>query len=182
MNHFAFEKLDVYQASIEIVVLINKITESFSRGRAFFTRLGHPRGARISSLFVQSPVMKKEALSLLIFLLLSLFCTSSHSGGGYYLCGSDEDGCHDYRFCACIPQIETKPSERFCLDFDSLICQPLSQKPDCYSQFIFENQGECIATIFQSEPRPPCPLVSHDFCLENHVAFCDSSGQPNSCH
>ena len=29
MNHFDFEKLDVYQASIEVVVLIDKITESF---------------------------------------------------------------------------------------------------------------------------------------------------------
>jgi len=28
MNHFDFEKLDVYQASIEVVVLIDKITGS----------------------------------------------------------------------------------------------------------------------------------------------------------
>ena len=33
MNHFDFEKLDVYQASIEVVVLIDKITESFPCGR-----------------------------------------------------------------------------------------------------------------------------------------------------
>lgn len=32
-----FEKLDVYPASIEVVVLINKITESFPRGRAYLT-------------------------------------------------------------------------------------------------------------------------------------------------
>ncbi len=37
MKHFDFEKLDVYQASIEIVVLIDKITESFPRGRAYLT-------------------------------------------------------------------------------------------------------------------------------------------------
>ena len=35
MSHFDFEKLDVYQASIEVVVLIDRITESFPRGRAY---------------------------------------------------------------------------------------------------------------------------------------------------
>lgn len=38
MNHFDFEKLDVYQASIEVVVLINKISnhspQSAPAGRA----------------------------------------------------------------------------------------------------------------------------------------------------
>ena len=37
MNYFDFEKLDVYQASIEVVVLIDKITGSFPRGRAYLT-------------------------------------------------------------------------------------------------------------------------------------------------
>jgi hypothetical protein len=32
MNQFDFEKLDVYQASIEVVVLIDKVTESFPSG------------------------------------------------------------------------------------------------------------------------------------------------------
>jgi len=37
MSQFDFEKLDVYQASIEVVVLIHKVTESFPRGRAYLT-------------------------------------------------------------------------------------------------------------------------------------------------
>lgn len=37
MNQFDFEKLDVYQAAIEVVVLIDKITESFPKGRAYLT-------------------------------------------------------------------------------------------------------------------------------------------------
>lgn len=37
MNQFDFEKLDVYQASIEVVVLIDNVTESFPRGRAYLT-------------------------------------------------------------------------------------------------------------------------------------------------
>lgn len=37
MHQFDFEKLDVYQASIEVVILIDKITESFPRGRAYLT-------------------------------------------------------------------------------------------------------------------------------------------------
>lgn len=32
-----FEKLDVYQASIGVVVLIDKITEAFPRGRVYLT-------------------------------------------------------------------------------------------------------------------------------------------------
>lgn len=37
MSQFDFEKLDVYQASIEVVALIDKVTESFPRGRAYLT-------------------------------------------------------------------------------------------------------------------------------------------------
>lgn len=37
MSQFDFEKLDVYQASIEVVVLIDKVTEAFPRGRAYLT-------------------------------------------------------------------------------------------------------------------------------------------------
>ena len=48
MNHFDFEKLDVYQASIEVVVLINKITEAFPRGRAYLTDQLQRAGTSIS--------------------------------------------------------------------------------------------------------------------------------------
>ena len=48
MNHFDFEKLDVYQASIEVVVLINKITESFPRDRAYLTDQLQRAGTSIS--------------------------------------------------------------------------------------------------------------------------------------
>ena len=45
---FSFEKLDVYQASIEVVVLIDKITESFPRGRAYLTDQLQRAGTSIS--------------------------------------------------------------------------------------------------------------------------------------
>ena len=48
MNHFDFEKLDVYQASIEVVVLIDKITVSFPRGRAYLTDQLQRAGTSIS--------------------------------------------------------------------------------------------------------------------------------------
>jgi four helix bundle protein len=48
MNYFDFEKLDVYQASIEVVVLIDKITESFPRGRAYVTDQLQRAGASIT--------------------------------------------------------------------------------------------------------------------------------------
>ena len=48
MSHFDFEKLDVYQASIEVVVLIDRITESFPRGRAYLTDQMQRAGTSIS--------------------------------------------------------------------------------------------------------------------------------------
>ena len=48
MNYFDFEKLDVYQASIEVVVLIDKITDSFPRGRAYLTDQLQRAGTSIS--------------------------------------------------------------------------------------------------------------------------------------
>ena len=48
MNYFDFEKLDVYQASIEVIVLIDKITGSFPRGRAYLTDQLQRAGTSIS--------------------------------------------------------------------------------------------------------------------------------------
>jgi four helix bundle protein len=48
MDHFDFEKLDVYQASIEVVVLIDTITEAFPRGRAYLTDQLQRAGTSIS--------------------------------------------------------------------------------------------------------------------------------------
>ena len=48
MSYFDFEKLDVYQASIEVVVLIDKITASFPRGRAYLTDQLQRAGTSIS--------------------------------------------------------------------------------------------------------------------------------------
>lgn len=107
-------------------------------------------------------------------LILALLCNHAYCSDSYYLCGSDEDGCWDYRSCACIPaqNIDTP----FCLDLDTLSCSPLAQKPDCYPLFIHKNQSECLATLFQSEPTPPCTLVSETFCIEHHILICDAEG------
>jgi len=35
MNHFDHEKLDVYQVSIDLVILIDEIVEHFPKGRAY---------------------------------------------------------------------------------------------------------------------------------------------------
>jgi four helix bundle protein len=48
MSYFDFEKLDVYQASIDVVVLIDKITEAFPRGRAYLTDQLQRAGTSIS--------------------------------------------------------------------------------------------------------------------------------------
>lgn len=48
MSYFDFEKLDVYQASIEVVVFIDKITSAFPRGRAYLTDQLQRAGTSIS--------------------------------------------------------------------------------------------------------------------------------------
>jgi four helix bundle protein len=48
MSYFDFEKLDVYQASIEVIILIDKITDAFPRGRAYLTDQLQRAGSSIS--------------------------------------------------------------------------------------------------------------------------------------
>lgn len=115
--------------------------------------------------------------------LLSL-ATLSYSSNRYFICGSDEDGCFAgmYQDCFCIPYNDIEANNPYCLNFDQLKCIPLSQSTNCPPHFIHKNQGECLATIFQSEPTPPCAVTTHSFCLKEHTSICDPNGQLNSCH
>lgn len=114
-----------------------------------------------------------------IVLLLTL---SSAHAQPYFLCGPDEDGCPegDEQYCACIPA-NPAPDQPFCLDFDAMTCAPLTQHPDCVKELTFPNQQSCLATIFQSEPEPPCTKVSHKFCRTHFTYLCDASGNPDTC-
>jgi four helix bundle protein len=47
MNYFDHEKLDVYQAAIDLVVLINTVVENFPRGRAYLADQLQRAGASI---------------------------------------------------------------------------------------------------------------------------------------
>ncbi|KTC91740.1 hypothetical protein [Legionella cincinnatiensis] len=125
--------------------------------------------------------MKKMNLFIILYLMITIPC---YCNSRYFLCGPDENGCFSdiYRYCACIPYNDWEANNPYCLDFDKLICTPLSQTMHCDSALIFKNQGECLATIFQSEPTPPCQITTHQFCVEHHTPICDKTGQPNSCH
>ncbi|CAM2981456.1 hypothetical protein LEAN103870_11625 [Legionella anisa] len=125
--------------------------------------------------------MEKIKLFMLLYFMM---ITPSYCSDRYFLCGPDEDGCYPdiYQYCACIPYNDWEASSPYCLDFDKLTCTPLSQTTHCDPGLIFKNQGECLATIFQSEPRPPCKITTHQFCIENHTPICDKTGQPKSCH
>ncbi len=120
----------------------------------------------------------------LFMLLYFMMITSSYCSDRYFLCGPDEDGCFPdiYQYCVCIPYNDWEANSPYCLDFDKFTCIPLSQTMHCDPGLIFKNQGECLATIFQSEPRPPCKITTHQFCIENHTPICDKMGQPKSCH
>jgi four helix bundle protein len=47
MNHFDHEKLDVYQAAIDLVILINTVVENFPRGRAYLADQLQRAGASV---------------------------------------------------------------------------------------------------------------------------------------
>jgi hypothetical protein len=100
----------------------------------------------------------------------------------YFLCGPDEDGCPegDEQYCACIPA-SINPEQPYCLDFDARTCAPLTQRPGCDSELTFPNQESCLATIFQSEPNPPCAKVSQSFCSTHSTYMCDENGNPDTC-
>ena len=100
----------------------------------------------------------------------------------YLLCGSDEDGCLEgyEQYCACIPAGINK-DQPYCLDFDKMTCDPLALRPHCDKNMKFSNKAQCVATIFQSEPVPPCREVTQSFCISHSVYMCDENGNPDSC-
>lgn len=121
---------------------------------------------------------------LLITSSLLCYFTLGFADEPYLLCGPDEGGCQEdiYQYCFCIPYNEKYAQTPYCLDFDLFTCTPLAQAPDCDSSFVFKDQSACLATIFQSEPEPGCLMTHRSFCIENQMALCDQSGNPENCH
>lgn len=121
---------------------------------------------------------------ILFFLaLLCLIQSVQANPPFYFLCGTDEDGCPDgdEQFCACIPA-NSNWKEPYCLDFDHMTCVPfIKEHPNCIPTLKFNNQGECLATIFQSEPHPTCRQESLEFCRTHSTYICDENGNPDSC-
>lgn len=131
--------------------------------------------------------MNKEwATKVTVYIGIALLCYSamSFSNDRYFLCGPDEDGCPegDHGSCFCIPYNEMEANGPYCLDFNDFTCIPESRTMGCDSTLRYKNQGECLATIFQSEPLPPCTVTTKSFCLEHEALMCDEDGTLNSCH
>ncbi|HSW92904.1 MAG TPA: hypothetical protein VLJ15_00950 [Gammaproteobacteria bacterium] len=119
---------------------------------------------------------------LLSIVLLFVFQTTFAESPFYFLCGPDEDGCPEgqEQYCACIPA-SASPEQPYCLNFDARTCAPLIRQPNCARDLIFSNQETCLATIFQSEPEPPCVKVSQSFCSTHSTYVCNEQGDPDSC-
>lgn len=128
-------------------------------------------------------MLQRKLFNLLLLLGLLVFFNAGHAEGEYFLCGPDEDGCpmDQVQYCACIPYDEIYYQKPYCLDFDNMKCEPLEKVPNCAASLIFKDQGRCLATIYQSEPEPPCETTSKTFCLQNHAWFCDVNGDPHTC-
>lgn len=129
-------------------------------------------------------MIKLKKFSIFLLLILVFCCRDSYSEPRYHLCGPDEDGCFigQEQYCACIPYDEINFSKPYCLDFNNMKCEPLLAVPDCPKNAIYKDQGRCLATIYQSEPEPPCQTVTQTFCYQNHAWVCDNvNGDVHSC-
>ena len=116
--------------------------------------------------------------------LMSIFmCCAALGSEDYFLCGPDEDGCYPgiYQWCLCEPK-SVNSSEDYCLNFNRLACEPLSEHPDCPEAQIQPDQAHCLATLWQSEPEPLCAEVSREFCLKQHIPLCRLHAGVESCH
>lgn len=121
----------------------------------------------------------------LLVLVGLLFHSISYADSRYFLCGPDEDGCFEdqVQHCACVPYDEVNYNKAYCLDFidNSKRCEPLSKIPDCSPYYIYKDQGECLAALFQSEPIPPCRTTTLAYCQQNHAWICEGNGDPRTC-
>ena len=122
--------------------------------------------------------------TILLLFAGTLLSTSCLAETTYFLCGPDEDGCFEqddyYRFCTCIPQDPITFSHPYCLDWDKMACISTDKDP-CQNGVTFKTQSDCVSTLYQSEPRPPCPLKTRFFCEENHIHMCDSTSNAAAC-
>ena len=98
----------------------------------------------------------------------------------YLLCGSDEDGCLPGREqdCACIP-ISAEPNQPYCFASDWKSCHPFKVQSDCDVKF--DDQANCIATLFQSVSVPACKEVTQSFCISHSAYLCDETGNFDNC-
>ena len=122
-------------------------------------------------------------LSCLILGLFSSISLSHSANPLYFLCGPDEDGCFDEiaQYCSCTPYNTKEAKKPYCFDFNKLTCTPLAQVSDCPADFVYKDQGSCLAVIFQSEPSPPCRLTTKSYCLRHNTSICAENGLPESC-
>lgn len=118
-----------------------------------------------------------------LFCSLFFYINISYCSELYFLCGPDEDGCYEEiaQYCACIPHDDEYANRPYCFNFNALTCTPLSLTPNCSSDFTFANQGECLAMIYQSMSKPPCPLTTKKACLLHNTSICAQNGNPDSC-
>lgn len=129
-------------------------------------------------------MFKRTLCCASVFLILVFSINISYADPRYFLCGSDEDGCFEEsaEYCACITVDEVHINQPFCLNFDTMTCEPLVNVPQCERDMIYEDQSKCLATIFQSESEPPCPVTTPTFCAEHHTPICAANGDVKTCH
>ncbi len=139
------------------------------------------RGKQVPGLQLNEEFYMRFFQTVVILLLFPIQLTFAQPPY-YFICGPDEDGCPQgyEEYCACIPPGIT-PNKPYCLDFSANTCSALSEVHRCKKGMIFANQASCLATIFQSEPNPPCPIAAPSFCYSHSASICAANGDPSSC-
>ncbi|MDF1797515.1 MAG: hypothetical protein P1U63_13360 [Coxiellaceae bacterium] len=122
---------------------------------------------------------------------LLLSATLSFAGGGYLVCGSDEDGCdlnHPDIGCMCFPYDQINANRTHCLHFGAkLTCKPLKAgATQCPAgDFSAPSQASCLALAYQSEANPPCShfldkqhqqVITANYCQSHHIPIENADG------
>lgn len=130
-------------------------------------------------------VVSLRKISLATLLFGCVAGSQALAGDYFYQCGPDEGGCRKgkERFCLCIPKDETFSDSTFCLNFDDdMTCSATAASNEtCPAMFIFKNQADCLAVLYQSVIMPGCKLVRKEKCEADKSYFCDASGDPLTC-
>lgn len=94
-----------------------------------------------------------------------------------YLCGGDEDGCQPGEPDTCICVASSPENIDTCFTYEGCVPPNPITKKCAHDQINEKTEARCLATLWQSEPMPPCaPLdrpPASDICASKCTSLDD---------